>query len=43
MSLSDPSIPNGRHIHLDPGYIPLSPESAPVLIARDDSIDATGD
>ena len=41
LSLSDPSVPDGRHIHLDPGYSPLSSESVPLLIARHDSIDAT--
>jgi hypothetical protein len=40
LSLSDPSAPNGSHIHLDPGYIPLSPDSDPLLITRDDDIDA---
>ncbi|MEU4391008.1 hypothetical protein [Kribbella sp. NPDC023855] len=41
LSLSDPSVPDGRHVHLDPGYGPLSSESVPVLIARHDSIDGT--
>lgn len=41
LSLSDPSVPDGMHIHLDPGYIPLSSESVPLLIARHDGIDAT--
>lgn len=41
LSLSDPSVPDGRHIHLDAGHTPLSSESVPLLIARHDSIDAT--
>jgi hypothetical protein len=41
LSLSDPAVPDGRHIHLDPGNSPLSSESAPLLIARHDRIDAT--
>ena len=40
LSLSDPSVPDGRHIHLEPGYGPLSSDSVPVLIARDDGVAA---
>jgi hypothetical protein len=39
LSLSDSTAPSGGHIHLDPGYVPLSPDSVPLLIARDDEID----
>ncbi|MGW6197602.1 Imm32 family immunity protein [Kribbella sp. NPDC055110] len=41
LSLSDPLVADGRHIHLDPGYVPLSSESVPLVIARDEGIDAT--
>lgn len=41
LSLADPSAPDGSHIHLDPGTVPLSSESVPLLISRHDSIDAT--
>jgi len=40
LSLSDASAPDGSHIHLDPGYGPLNTESVPLLIARQDGIDA---
>jgi len=38
LSLSDPSVLDGGHIHLDPGYSPLSSESVALLIARHDTI-----
>jgi hypothetical protein len=41
LSLSDPSVPDAGHIHLEPGYDPLSSDSAPVLFARHDSIAAS--
>ena len=41
LSLSDPSVPDGRHVHLDPGYSPLSTQSVPLMIARHDSLDTT--
>ncbi|TCC43503.1 Imm32 family immunity protein [Kribbella sindirgiensis] len=41
LSLADPSVPDGTHIHLDPGYDPLNSESVPLLIGRDNGIDAT--
>jgi hypothetical protein len=37
LSLSDSSAPDGAHIHLDPGTIPLSLQSTPLIIARDDT------
>jgi hypothetical protein len=41
LSLSDSTAPSGGHIHLEPGWVPLSPASVPLLIAREDTIDAT--
>jgi hypothetical protein len=41
MALADPDAPEGAHIHLDPGAIPLTLESLPVLIARE--ADSAGD
>ncbi|MEU0095012.1 hypothetical protein [Kribbella sp. NPDC006257] len=41
LSLSDSTAPSGGHIHLEPGWVPLSPDSIPLLIAREDTIDAT--
>ncbi|WP_143466098.1 Imm32 family immunity protein [Kribbella sp. ALI-6-A] len=43
LSLSDSSAPDGSHIHLDPGTVPLSLQSTPLTIARDDGIDAIPD
>ena len=34
LALSDESAPPGSHIHLDPGTIPLTLESAPLMLAR---------
>lgn len=39
LSLSDSTGPRGGHIHLDPNISPLSSESLPLLIAREDDID----
>lgn len=35
LALSDETAPDGSHIHLDPGTIPLALESAPLMIAGD--------
>jgi len=35
LALSDPAVPPGGHIHLDPGVIPLSLESGPLMLARE--------
>lgn len=39
LSLSDPAVTDGGHIHLDPGYVPVSTDSVPLLIARADHLD----
>lgn len=35
LALSDERAPCGAHIHLDPGTLPLSLDSAPLMLARD--------
>jgi hypothetical protein len=34
LALSDAEAPSGAHIHLEPGTIPLSLNSAPLMLAR---------
>jgi hypothetical protein len=41
LALADPSAPSGAHIHLDPGIIPLTHESASLMLARDPRRDKT--
>jgi hypothetical protein len=35
LALSDPAAPPGAHVHLDPGVMPLSLESSPLMLARE--------
>lgn len=35
LALSDPTAPPGAHVHLDPGVMPLSLESSPLMLARE--------
>ncbi|GIF68261.1 hypothetical protein Ais01nite_62960 [Asanoa ishikariensis] len=35
LALSDGNAPPGAHIHLDPGTVPLTLESASLMLARD--------
>jgi hypothetical protein len=35
LALADANAPSGAHVHLDAGVIPLTLESAPLLLARD--------
>ncbi|MET7881181.1 Imm32 family immunity protein [Micromonospora profundi] len=39
LALSDESAPSGAHIHLDPGTMPLSLDSTPLMLARDPRAD----
>lgn len=41
LALADPNAPSGVHIHLDPGIIPLTQESASLMLARDPRRDRT--
>ena len=34
LALSDAAAPSGAHVHLDPGTIPLTLDSAPLTLAR---------
>ncbi|WP_200216875.1 Imm32 family immunity protein [Micromonospora coerulea] len=34
LALSDSTAPPGAHVHLDPGVMPLSLESSPLMLAR---------
>ncbi len=42
LAMSDALAPGGSHIHLDPGIGPLSLDSAPLMIARQDNADDRG-
>ncbi|WP_436837404.1 Imm32 family immunity protein [Micromonospora matsumotoense] len=35
LALSDSTAPPGAHVHLDPGIVPLSLESSPLMLARE--------
>jgi hypothetical protein len=34
LALADPAVPDGAHIHLDPGIIPLAPDSMHLSLSR---------
>jgi hypothetical protein len=34
LALSDAAAPAGAHVHLDPGTIPLVPDSTPLMLSR---------
>jgi hypothetical protein len=38
LALADEQAPDGSHIHLDPGTMPLTTSAAPLLISREDHL-----
>ncbi len=38
LALADERVPDGCHVHLDPGIIPLTTAAARPLIGREDSL-----
>jgi hypothetical protein len=38
LALADEQVPDGSHVHLDPGIIPLTTAAAPPLIGREDNL-----
>jgi hypothetical protein len=38
LALADEQVPDGAHVHLDPGIVPLTTAAVPLLIARDDGL-----
>jgi hypothetical protein len=38
LALADEQVPDGAHIHLDPGTVPLTMSAAPLLICREDRL-----
>ena len=38
LALADEQVPNGAHVHLDPGIVPLTTAATPLLIGREDSL-----
>jgi hypothetical protein len=38
LALADEHVPNGAHVHLDPGTAPLTMSAAPLLIGREDRL-----
>ena len=38
LALADEQVPDGAHIQLDPGTVPLTMSAAPLLIGREDRL-----
>jgi hypothetical protein len=38
LALADGQVPDGAHVHLDPGTVPLTMSAAPLLTAREDRL-----
>jgi len=38
LALADEQVPDGAHVHLDPGIVPLTTAATPLLIGREDSL-----
>jgi hypothetical protein len=38
LALADEQVPDGAHVHLDPGTAPLTTSAAPLLIGREDRL-----
>ena len=38
LALADEQVPDGAHVHLDPGTMPLTISAAPLLIGREDRL-----
>src|SRR6266851_1196798 len=38
LALADGQVPDGTHVHLDPGTVPLSTSAEPLLIGREDRL-----
>lgn len=42
LALADEQVPNGAHVHPDPGTIPLTASAAPLMIGREDQLAEPG-
>jgi hypothetical protein len=38
LALADKQVPDGTHVHLDPGTAPLTTSASPLLIGREDQL-----
>jgi hypothetical protein len=38
LALADEQVPDGAHVHLDPGTMPLTTSAAPLMISREDRL-----
>ena len=38
LALADEQAPDGAHVHLDPGTVPLTTSAAPLMIGREDHL-----
>lgn len=38
LALADGQVPDGAHVHLDPGTMPLTTSAAPLMIGREDRL-----